>query len=103
MAAPIVLPPCRQELPEFVPAEAAQNVADLMVAAGIKVIWNFAPTQLRLPADVFVRNEDLAAQLATLSYHLAQHQRQIKPTDGAGVEDEAMDQLSLTAQPTAQA
>lgn len=86
-----------------VPAEAAQNVADLMVAAGIKVIWNFAPTQLRLPADVFVRNEDLAAQLATLSYHLAQHQRQIKPTDGAGVEDEAMDQPSLTAQPTAQA
>lgn len=70
-----------------VPAEGAQNVADLMVAAGIKVIWNFAPTQLRVPADVFVRNEDLAAQLATLSYHLAQHQRQVQLVARAEAED----------------
>ncbi len=54
-----------------VPAEAAQGVVDLMVRAGIKVIWNFAPAQLSVPSDVFVKNEDLAAQLAKLSYHIA--------------------------------
>ncbi len=58
-----------------VPAEQAQRVADLMVAAGIKVIWNFAPTQLRVPPDVYVRNEDLAAELAKLSYRLARQAR----------------------------
>jgi redox-sensing transcriptional repressor len=54
-----------------VPADSAQGVAELMVRAGIKVIWNFAPAQLQVPPDVFVRNEDLAAQLAKLSYYLA--------------------------------
>ena len=58
-----------------VPADAAQGVADLMVVAGIKVIWNFAPTQLTVPADVVVRNEDLAAQLAKLSYYLNKPRR----------------------------
>ena len=29
-----------------VPAEAAQEVADLLIAGGIKAIWNFAPTHL---------------------------------------------------------
>ena len=54
-----------------VPEEAAQSVADAMVSAGIKAIWNFAPCQLAVPADVFVKNEDLASELATLSYHVA--------------------------------
>lgn len=67
-----------------VPAEAAQRVADLMASAGIKVIWNFAPTTLVVPPDVFVRNEDLAAQLATLSYHLAQRSRQPHPPEQGG-------------------
>jgi redox-sensing transcriptional repressor len=65
-----------------VPAEAAQGVAELMVRAGIKVIWNFAPTQLAVPSDVFVRNEDLAAQLAKLSYYLA-HRPQLAGETGA--------------------
>ena len=55
-----------------VPEEAAQSVADAMVSAGIKAIWNFAPCRLSVPADVFVKNEDLASELATLSYHVAQ-------------------------------
>lgn len=54
-----------------VPAEAAQAVADAMVAGGIKVIWNFAPCRLTVPADVLVKNEDLAAELATLSHFIA--------------------------------
>lgn len=51
-----------------VPAEAAQAVADLMIEGGIQVIWNFAPTRLQVPEEVLVQNEDLAAQLATLSH-----------------------------------
>lgn len=65
-----------------VPAEAAQGVVDLMVRAGIKVIWNFAPAQLQVPSDVFVKNEDLAAQLAKLSYYLA-HRPQASGTPPA--------------------
>jgi len=54
-----------------VPAPAAQEVADLMVSAGIMAIWNFAPLQLKLPAEVIVHNENLYASLASLSQKLA--------------------------------
>jgi redox-sensing transcriptional repressor len=53
------------------PAEAAQTVADEMVKAGIQAIWNFAPVKLKVPAHVFVHNEDLYASLASLSCKLA--------------------------------
>lgn len=58
-----------------VPERAAQSVAEAMVAGGIKVIWNFAPCRLDVPADVLVKNEDLAAELATLSHHIAHRER----------------------------
>ena len=54
-----------------VPAEAAQFVAEQMVAGGITVIWNFAPTTLQVPDCILVKNEDLAAELATLSHHMS--------------------------------
>lgn len=54
-----------------VPADAAQTVADLMVEAGIKAIWNFAPTRLYVPEDVSVKNEDLAVGIVSLIYHLS--------------------------------
>lgn len=54
-----------------VPAEAAQSVADQMVDAGIKAIWNFAPTRLYVPEDVSVKNEDLAVGIVSLIYHLS--------------------------------
>ena len=43
-----------------VPASAAQDVTDLLIAAGIKSIWNFAPTRLVVPEGIIVRNEDLS-------------------------------------------
>lgn len=49
-----------------VPVEWAQSVADSLVKAGVKAIWNFAPTTLSVPEEVVVKNEDLAAGLATL-------------------------------------
>ncbi|HHY38568.1 MAG TPA: redox-sensing transcriptional repressor Rex [Clostridia bacterium] len=57
------------------PAESAQKVADTMVSAGIEAIWNFAPTKLEVPDEVFVRQEDLACGLATLAHHLAKKSR----------------------------
>ena len=58
-----------------VPAESAQEVADLLIACGIKAIWNFAPTHLDVPAGTLVQNENMATSLAVLSVHL---QAQIK-------------------------
>jgi redox-sensing transcriptional repressor len=55
-----------------VPAGEAQAVADLLVAGGIRAIWNFAPIRLRLPDHVIVRNEDLYCSLAGLSQKLSQ-------------------------------
>lgn len=53
-----------------VPKESAQKVCDLVVSLGIKAIWNFAPTQLTVPPDVAVRDENLAVGVALLSHHL---------------------------------
>ena len=53
-----------------VPTEAAQRVADAMVAAGIGVLWNFAPTTLHVDPGVYVQNQDLAVELALLSHQI---------------------------------
>lgn len=55
-----------------VPAAQAQSVCDLLVQNGILAIWNFAPIHLYVPEGVLVQNENLAAQLAILSRHLAE-------------------------------
>ncbi len=54
-----------------VPAPAAQRVADLMIEAGIRAIWNFAPVALSVPEPVIVQNEDLYNSLACLSFKIA--------------------------------
>jgi redox-sensing transcriptional repressor len=51
------------------PAAAAQAAADLLVAAGVTSILNFAPVMLNLPLGVSVRKVDLAVELQILSYH----------------------------------
>jgi len=53
-----------------VPAEVAQEVADLLVAAGVRGILNFAPAVLRLPARVRLVNVDLAIQLEQLAFQV---------------------------------
>lgn len=50
------------------PVHAAQDVADRLVAAGIKGFWNFTPTDIKAPAPVVVRNERLAVGLMCLSF-----------------------------------
>ncbi len=70
------------ELPEFtksnhidiaaitVPKEAAAEAADKLVKAGIEAIWNFAPTDLKLPPNVVQENVHLTESLMRLSYRL---------------------------------
>ncbi len=53
-----------------VPAEAAQSVADLIVASQIPGIFNFAPQTLSVPANLSVVNVDLSVQLEHLAYHV---------------------------------
>ena len=54
-----------------VPAEAAQTVVDRVVGAGIRAILNFAPTKLRVPDEVALKNVNMAMELEGLSYALA--------------------------------
>lgn len=58
-----------------VPAAAAQEAADRLIAVGVKAIWNFAPAHLDVPEGILVQNENMATSLAVLSVHL---QAQIK-------------------------
>jgi redox-sensing transcriptional repressor len=51
-----------------VPAEAAQRVADLLVASGIRGILNFAPVPLNVPPHVNMVPVDLSVQLENLAY-----------------------------------
>ncbi|HLE43635.1 MAG TPA: redox-sensing transcriptional repressor Rex [Methylomirabilota bacterium] len=53
-----------------VPADAAQLVADRLVAAGVRAILNFAPARLTVPRDVRLQNVDLSIELENLSFHL---------------------------------
>jgi redox-sensing transcriptional repressor len=54
-----------------VPAAAVQAVMDRVVAAGVRAILNFAPTQLRVPPGVTVNDVNLALELEVLSFALA--------------------------------
>jgi len=53
-----------------VPAQAAQEVADKIVAAGIEGVLNFAPVTLTLPDGVSRVGVDLAVEMEQLSYSL---------------------------------
>lgn len=56
------------------PASVSQDLADFLVARGIKAIWNFAPVHVRVPSHVVVRNENLAIGLAQLIHKLKSQQ-----------------------------
>lgn len=49
-----------------VPSSFSQESADRAVNAGIKAIWNFTNTKLKLPASVVCQNEDLTSGYAML-------------------------------------
>lgn len=53
------------------PADSAQQVVDRLVRSGVKAILNFAPVPLAVPPDVQVKHVNMALELETLSYALA--------------------------------
>jgi redox-sensing transcriptional repressor len=53
-----------------VPEQAAQDVADALVKAGIKGILNFAPLRINVPKKIKVITIDIATDLARLPYYI---------------------------------
>ena len=53
-----------------VPADSAQEVADKMVAGGVKAILNFAPIHITLPPEIKIHNVDLSIEFEGLTYYL---------------------------------
>ena len=51
-----------------VPKNGAQQLANRLVNAGVKGIWNFAPIDLNVSKEVIVENVNLTESLFTLSY-----------------------------------
>lgn len=76
-----------QDLPDFLkehsveiailtlPKNKAKEMAELLIANGIKAIWNFAHIDLDAPEDVIVENVHLSESLMTLSYNLSEYRK----------------------------
>lgn len=54
-----------------VPSSGAQEVADQLVAAGLRGLLNFAPVRLHVPPGIEVADVDLAAHLQQLAFLVA--------------------------------
>lgn len=53
-----------------VPSQAAQDVADQLVSAGVKAILNYAPINLSVPQGVYVQYIDPVVHLQRMTYYL---------------------------------
>jgi len=67
------------------PVEVAQELADRLVSAGVKAIWNFSPEHLRVPPGVFVRNEHISLGLSEIAHYL-KCESEAEPVDSAADE-----------------
>jgi redox-sensing transcriptional repressor len=68
-----------------VPAEAAQEVADALVAAGVKGILNFAPAKINVPRKVKLITIDIAVELARLPFYITTTRgREVAPATDSG-------------------
>ena len=59
-----------------VPKSCAVEVADRLIACGIKAIWNFAHVDLHVPEGVQVENVHLSDSLMKLSYTISCYEKQ---------------------------
>ena len=59
-----------------VPATVAQYIVDDVIRGGIKAILNFAPVNLRVPEEVYLRNENMSMELEFLSFALVNNHPQ---------------------------
>ena len=53
-----------------VPKDFTQNTANIVVSAGVKYIWNFAPVVLDIPEDIQVWNENLVGNFLQFTYNI---------------------------------
>lgn len=53
-----------------IPAEAAQTMAEQLVAAGVQSILNYAPINLNLPPHVQIQNIDPVGKLQHMTYYI---------------------------------
>ena len=51
-----------------VPTDAAQEVAELLIEAGVAGLLNFAPIRLKTPTHTFVENIELTMSLEKVAY-----------------------------------
>ena len=52
------------------PARAAQDVADLLIEAGVRAVLNFAPRKLVVPRHVTLRDVNMEVELESLAFAL---------------------------------
>ncbi len=53
-----------------VSSEVAQDIATLLIKAGVQAILNFAPVVLNVPPEIELRNVDLTVNLEVLTFNL---------------------------------
>ena len=56
-----------------VPKNIAQEVAEQLVALGVRGIWNFTNTELHVGSEIFTEDVHFADSLLTLSYRITKH------------------------------
>jgi redox-sensing transcriptional repressor len=65
-----------------VPPAAAQDVADRLAGAGVKVMLNYTPITVRVPAGVTLHNTDPVQELLHTLYYLSQREQGAGPAVG---------------------
>lgn len=58
-----------------VPSDAAKQVAEILIKAGVEGIWNFAPVSLDVPPYVTVENVNLSSSLAVLGHRMKEKRK----------------------------
>ncbi|MDN5342465.1 redox-sensing transcriptional repressor Rex [Oceanotoga sp. DSM 15011] len=60
-----------------VPVNAAQEVVDILLEAGIKGILNFTPTSLSVPENISVEDVDFVISLKSLTFEIASAENEL--------------------------
>lgn len=48
------------------PESSAQETADTLIGSGIKAIWNFTPTAIKVPENIIIENNSIYSDLAVI-------------------------------------
>lgn len=73
-----------------IPAPAARAMAEVVIAAGVRSILNFAPVSIKVPPGVQYLHVDIASELKILSHFLANQ-------EGRGLENESAGSRAASA------